>query len=151
MGEKTITKVCAREIIDCRGWPTVQVDVWIDDRLMGRADVPSGRSRGGHEAHVLLDGDESRYRGLGVLKAVSNVNDVIRPALKGWHVTEQRKIDMAMKELDGTPNKSHLGANGNFGCIIGCCPRGCECAWSAPVSIYQSYRAYFTSPTYELS
>jgi enolase len=115
MGEKTITKVCAREIIDCRGWPTVQVDVWIDDRLMGRADVPSGRSRGGHEAHVLLDGDESRYRGLGVLKAVSNVNDVIRPALKGWHVTEQRKIDMAMKELDGTPNKSHLGANAILG------------------------------------
>ena len=115
MGEKTITKACAREIIDCRGWPTVQVDVWIDDRLMGRADVPSGRSTGSHEAHVLLDGDESRYRGLGVLKAVSNVNDVIGPALKGWNVTEQRKIDMAMKELDGTPNKSHLGANAILG------------------------------------
>ena len=115
MGKAIITKVCAREIIDCRGWPTVQADVWVDDRLMGRADVPAGCSTGSHEAHVLLDGDEDRYRGLGVLNAISNVNDVIGPALKGWHVTDQRKIDMAMKKLDGTPNKSHLGANAILG------------------------------------
>ena len=106
-----ISKTCAREIIDCRGWPTVQADVWIDGRLMGRADVPSGRSTGSHEAHVLLDGDAGRYRGLGVLKAVENVNNVIGPGLVGWEVTEQRKIDMAMKEMDGTPRKSKLGAN----------------------------------------
>jgi enolase len=115
MDKMIITKVNAREIIDCRGWPTVQADVWVDDCLMGRADVPSGRSTGSYEAHVLLDGDEGRYRGLGVLKVVGNVNDVIGPALKGWNVTEQRKIDMAMKELDGTPNKSHLGANAVLG------------------------------------
>lgn len=115
MGNATITKLCAREIIDCRGWPTLQADVWVDDRLMGRADVPSGRSTGSHEAHVLLDGDEDRYRGFGVLKAISNVNDAIGPVLEGWNVTEQRKIDMTMKELDGTPDKSRLGANAILG------------------------------------
>jgi enolase len=106
-----ISKIHAREIIDCRGWPTVQVDVWVDGRLMGRADVASGRSTGRHEAYVLLDGDGRRYRGLGVLKAVDNVNNVIGPELIGWDVTEQRKIDMAMIKMDGTANKSELGAN----------------------------------------
>jgi enolase len=110
-----ITKICAREIIDCRGWPTVQADVWVGGRLMGRADVPSGRSTGSNEAFVLHDGDERRYRGLGVLKAVENVNNVIGPRHEGWDVTEQRKIDMAMKEMDGTPNKSKLGANAILG------------------------------------
>ena len=111
MSSFKITKIHAREIIDCRGWPTVQADVWVDGRLMGRADVASGRSTGSHEAHVLLDGDKSRYRGLGVLKAVENVNNVIGPELVGWEVTEQRKIDLVMKEMDGTANKSKLGAN----------------------------------------
>ena len=115
MSSLKITKTCAREIIDCRGWPTVQADVWVDGRLMGRADVPSGRSTGSHEAHVLLDGDAGRYRGLGVLKAVENVNNVIGPGLVGWEVTEQRKIDLAMKEMDGTPRKSKLGANAILG------------------------------------
>jgi enolase len=111
MSSFKITKICAREIIDCRGWPTVQADVWVDGQLMGRADVPSGRSTGSHEAHVLLDGDAGRYRGLGVLKAVENVNKRIGAELTGWEVTEQRKIDIAMKEMDGTPRKSKLGAN----------------------------------------
>jgi len=115
MSSLKITKTCAREIIDCRGWPTVQADVWVDGRLMGRADVPSGRSTGSHEAHVLLDGDADRYRGLGVLKAVENVNNVIGPELTGWDVTEQRKIDMAMIKMDGTANKSELGANAIIG------------------------------------
>jgi len=115
MSSLKITKACAREIIDCRGWPTVQADVWVDGRLMGRADVPSGRSTGSHEAHVLLDGDADRYRGLGVLKAVENVNNIIGPELAGWEVTEQRKIDMAMKEMDGTPRKNNLGANAILG------------------------------------
>ncbi|MCP4627948.1 MAG: phosphopyruvate hydratase [bacterium] len=110
-----ISKIHAREIIDCRGWPTVQVDVWVDGRLMGRADVASGRSTGSHEAYVLLDGDERRYRGLGVLKAVDNVNNVIAPELIGCDITEQRKIDLAMLELDGTANKSKLGANAILG------------------------------------
>jgi enolase len=115
MSARQITKICAREIIDCRGWPTVQADVWVDDRLMGRADVPAGRSTGSNEAHVLLDGDSQRYRGLGVLKAVANVNDVISPALEGFEVSDQRKIDLAMIELDGTPDKSKLGANAILG------------------------------------
>ena len=115
MSSLKITNIHAREIIDCRGWPTVQADVWVDGRLMGRADVASGRSTGSHEAHVLLDGDTGRYRGLGVLRAVENVNKVIGPQLTGWDVTEQRKIDLAMLEKDGTPNKSNLGANAILG------------------------------------
>lgn len=115
MSNFRISKISAREIIDCRGWPTVQADVWIEGKLMGRADVPAGRSTGSHEAHELRDGDERRYRGLGVQKAVENVKKVIDPALKGWDVAEQRKIDMAMKELDGTPDKSKLGANAILG------------------------------------
>lgn len=115
MSSTKITKICAREIIDCRGWPTVQTDVWVDGHLMGRADVPSGRSTGSHEAHVLLDGETGRYRGLGVLKAVENVNAVIGPELVGWTVTDQRNIDIYMKEMDGTPNKSRLGANAILG------------------------------------
>ena len=115
MSSFKITKIHAREIIDCRGWPTVQADVWVDGRLRGRADVPAGRSTGSHEAHVLLDGDQGRYQGLGVLKAVDNVNNVIGPELVGWHVTEQRKIDLALKELDGTTNKNKLGANAILG------------------------------------
>jgi enolase len=93
----------------------VQADVWIDGKLLGRADVPSGRSTGGSEAYVLRDGDKNRYRGLGVLKSVENVNKKIEPALIGMDVTEQRKIDMAMKELDGTPEKKRLGANAILG------------------------------------
>lgn len=115
MNSFCITAMKAREIIDCRGLPTVQVDAWIDDRLMGRADVPAGRSTGTHEAHELRDGDRSRYMGLGVKKAVANVNEVIGPALKGWDVTEQRKIDEAMIDLDGTPDKRRLGANAIVG------------------------------------
>jgi enolase len=115
MSKFQISSIKAREIIDCRGWPTVQADVWVDGRLMGRADVPSGRSTGSHEAHELRDGDENRYRGLGVEKAVENVNDVIGPTLNGWDVTDQRKIDRAMNELDGTPNKGRLGANAILG------------------------------------
>ena len=115
MSTKRISGITAREIIDCRGWPTVQADVWVDGRLMGRADVPAGRSTGSNEAHVLLDGDPKRYRGLGVLKAVANVNDEIAKALIGMDVTDQRKIDLTMIELDGTPNKDRLGANAILG------------------------------------
>jgi len=115
MSAQQITKICAREIVDCRGWPTVQADVWVDGRLMGRADVPAGRSTGSNEAYVLLDNNANRYRGLGVLKAVANVNETISPLLKGMEVTEQRKIDLSMIKLDGTPNKSKLGANAIVG------------------------------------
>lgn len=110
-----ITDVRAREIIDCRGWPTVQADVYVDGALAGRADVPAGRSTGMFEAHVLYDEDPKRYRGLGVRKAVANVNGPIRDALVGMNVTEQRIIDSAMIALDGTRNKTKLGANAIIG------------------------------------
>ena len=115
MSHSRISKIAAREIIDCRGWPTVQADVWVDGKLKGRADVPSGRSTGTHEAHELRDGDPGRYRGLGVLKAVEHVISEIQEALIGMDVTEQRRIDMTLKALDGTPNKSRLGANAILG------------------------------------
>lgn len=115
MSTTTITKIMGREIIDCRGWPTVQADVYVDNRLFGRADVPAGRSTGASEAFVLLDGDPKRYRGQGVLKSVDAINRVIAPELIGMDVTEQRKIDQLMKAIDGTPNKSKLGANSILG------------------------------------
>jgi enolase len=113
-----ITDVRAREIIDCRGWPTVQTDVYVDGMLAGRADVPAGRSTGRHEAHVLTDGDPKRYRGLGVRTAVANVEGPIRDILVGREVTDQRKIDFVLIELDGTPNKSKLGANAILGASL---------------------------------
>jgi len=115
MSKFKISKVTAREIVDCRGWPTVQADVWVNGELKGRADVPAGRSTGANEAHELRDGDQNRYKGLGVLKAVSNVNNEIHQALVDMGVTEQRKIDMTMIKLDGTPNKNRLGANAILG------------------------------------
>jgi len=118
MSNSRISKVVAREIIDCRGWPTVQTDVWVDGKLKGRADVPAGRSTGAHEAHELRDGDPGRYRGLGVLKAVEHVNMEIQQTLIGMDVTEQRKIDMTLKALDGTPDKSRLGANAILGASL---------------------------------
>lgn len=106
-----INKISAREILDSRATPTVEVSVWTDDGSVGVASVPSGASTGEHEAHELRDGDPSRYFGKGVLKAVANVNDVIAPALSGYSVFEQTLLDGMMMELDGSPNKSILGAN----------------------------------------
>ncbi len=105
-----ITGITAREVLDCRGLPTVQADVWVDDRFLGRADVPSGRSTGANEAHELRDGG-SRYGGFGVLRAVRNVVDEIGPALIGTDARAQREIDQALIALDGTSDKSRLGAN----------------------------------------
>jgi enolase len=102
-----ISAIKAREVIDCRGTPTVQVDVWVDNMLRGRADVPSGRSTGSHEAFEMRDGGK-RYGGQGVQKAVANVNTIIADALRGRDVTQQRAIDRDMISLDGTPNKSRL-------------------------------------------
>jgi len=110
-----INTIVAREILDSRGNPTVEVEVILADGTWGRAAVPSGASTGIHEALELRDGDENRYAGKGVQQAVSNVNDVIAPELIGWHVTDQMGIDAAMLELDGTPNKERLGANAILG------------------------------------
>lgn len=110
-----ITDIYAREVLDSRGNPTVEVEVYTESGAFGRAIVPSGASTGEHEAVELRDGDKSRYLGKGVLKAVDNVNEVIAPELIGYDVTNQVGIDQAMIELDGTPNKSKLGANAILG------------------------------------
>lgn len=106
-----IIEVHARQILDSRGNPTVEVDVLTDDGAMGRAAVPSGASTGIHEAAELRDNDKKKYGGKGVLKAVKNVNDVISEGIIGYDVTQQAAIDEAMIALDGTPNKTKLGAN----------------------------------------
>jgi len=106
-----IEKIHAREIIDSRGNPTIEADVLLASGDWGRAAVPSGASTGEREALELRDGDKGRYGGKGVLTAVANVNDVIAPALRGMDATDQRGLDQAMLDLDGTPNKEKLGAN----------------------------------------
>ena len=110
-----ITDVYAREILDSRGNPTVEVEVYLEDGTIATAAVPSGASTGMFEAVELRDGDKSRYQGKGVLKAVENVNDIIGPAIIGYDATEQVAIDKLMIELDGTPNKGKLGANAILG------------------------------------
>ena len=110
-----ITDVYAREIMDSRGNPTVEVEVYLEDGTIGRAAVPSGASTGQFEAVELRDSDSPRYLGKGVLQAVANVNDIIGPAILGFDASEQVAIDRIMIELDGTPNKAKLGANAILG------------------------------------
>lgn len=110
-----IVKIIGREILDSRGNPTVEVEVWLASGVMGRASVPSGASTGIHEAIELRDADKSRYNGKGVLKAVKHVNDTIAPRLLGMSALQQADIDKAMIALDGTPSKSRLGANAILG------------------------------------
>jgi enolase len=111
----TIESVYGREILDSRGNPTVEVEVVLVDGSWGRAAVPSGASTGVHEALELRDGDKNRYRGKGVTRAVENVNTLIAERLVGWDAADQRGADLALIELDGTPNKSRLGANAILG------------------------------------
>ena len=113
--DTTIETVVAREILDSRGNPTIEVEVVLLDGAWGRAAVPSGASTGVHEALELRDGDPERYGGKGVLKAVQNVNDLIAEELFGWDATDQKGIDERLLELDGTPNKERLGANAILG------------------------------------
>ena len=110
-----IKEIRAREILDSRGNPTVEVDVILEDGTLGRAAVPSGASTGAHEAVELRDGDKTRYMGKGVSKAVSNVNSEIAGRIIGMDAAEQEKIDQALIDLDGTPNKGRLGANAILG------------------------------------
>ena len=109
--QTTIESIHAREMLDSRGNPTVEVDIVLLDGSWGRAMVPSGASTGVHEALELRDGDKDRYRGKGVIQAVENINIEIYEMLLGWDAISQKSIDMALLELDGTPNKSRLGAN----------------------------------------
>jgi enolase len=113
--ETNISTIIAREILDSRGNPTIEVEVALMGGAWGRAAVPSGASTGVHEALEMRDGDQSRYKGKGVLRAVVNVNDVIANELFDWDATDQAGIDALLLELDGTPNKEKLGANGILG------------------------------------
>ncbi len=115
-----IVDVIGREILDSRGNPTVEVEVWLDDGSMGRAAVPSGASTGVYEACELRDGDKSRYLGKGVETAVAAVNGEIAEAIIGLNAMEQPAIDALLKELDGTPNKTRLGANALLGVSLAC-------------------------------
>lgn len=115
-----IVSVHAREIIDSRGNPTIEVEVTTASGAFGRAAVPSGASTGENEALELRDGDKARYMGKGVQKAVTNVNDVIAPEIIGMEVTDQVGIDKTMLLLDGTPSKSKLGANAILGVSLAC-------------------------------
>ena len=136
----TIQHLHARQILDSRGNPTVEVDCTLDDGSFGRAAVPSGASTGTHEALELRDGDTKIYGGKSVLKAVANVNDVIASALKGKDVADHRAIDKWLLELDGTPNKSKLGANAILGVSMAVC-RARAAAEKKP--LWQSLAAQF--------
>lgn len=121
-----ITDIVARQILDSRGNPTVEVDITTENGVVGRAAVPSGASTGEHEAVELRDGDKSRYLGKGVLKAVENVNGPIADAIVGMHVFDQHLIDKVMLELDGTANKGNLGANSILGVSMAVAKAGAE-------------------------
>src|SRR4051812_50042631 len=110
-----IADIVARQILDSRGNPTVEVDVILDDGSFGRAAVPSGASTGAHEAVELRDGEKDRYGGKGVRQAVANVIEMIGPALLDQDASEQAEVDQLMIDLDGTPNKAKLGANAILG------------------------------------
>ncbi len=129
-----IVDVYAREILDSRGNPTVEVEVYLDSGAMGRADVPSGASTGEREALELRDGDKSRYLGKGVQKAVDNVNETIAEALIGWEASDQAGIDRRLIELDGTETKSNMGANAMLGVSLACAKAAAE---EAGLPLYQ--------------
>ena len=130
-----IIDIHAREILDSRGNPTVEVDVTLEDGSTGRAAVPSGASTGAYEAHEQRDGDKSRYGGKGVLKAVDAVNGEICNELTGLDATDQRMIDLLMIDLDGTENKSRLGANAILGVSLAVSKAAAE-ACSMPLYRY---------------
>lgn len=130
-----ITNINAREVLDSRGNPTVEVEIYTESGAFGRAIVPSGASTGEREAIELRDNDKSRYLGKGVLKAVKNVNEIIAPELIGYDVTLQTFIDKLMIDLDGTPNKSKLGANAILGVSMACARAAAD--WSGlPLYLY---------------
>src|SRR4051812_32531935 len=111
----SIRNVYAREILDSRGQPTIEVEIETSEGIRSRAAVPSGASTGAHEAHELRDGDKKRYFGKGVLKAVENVKTVLAPAIKGKSLNDWMAIDKILIDADGSPNKSKLGANAVLG------------------------------------
>ena len=141
----TIIDITAREILDSRGNPTVEVDVVLEDGSMGRAAVPSGASTGAHEAVELRDGDKTRYLGKGVTKAVAAVNGEIFDALAGMEAEDQIAIDHAMIEIDGTPNKARLGANALL--AVSLAAAKAAAALASTLSTWKSTRPRCTSGT----
>ena len=126
-----------REILDSRGNPTVEVEVYLEDGTVGRAAVPSGASTGIYEACELRDGDKGRYQGKGVVTAVNNVNTEIAEALIGTNVLDQVAIDKMLIDLDGTPNKSRLGANAILGASLACAKAAAESTGCLPVQLHR--------------
>jgi enolase len=144
-GSKKIKGVSARQIIDSRGNPTIEVEVFLDSGISGKAAVPSGASTGKYEAVELRDGDEKRYGGLGVLKAVDNVIKIIQPAVKGLDASSQEKLDYKLIELDGTSDKSHLGANAILGVSLAAAHAAAN-AFNTPLYRYVGGEAAVTLP-----
>jgi enolase len=140
-----IDSVKAREILDSRGNPTLEVELTLDDGIKGTAAVPSGASTGQHEAVELRDGDKSRFGGKGVLKAVANVNNEIAKAVKGMSATDQPALDQRLIELDGTPNKSRLGANAILGVSLAVAHAVAESA-EMPLYLYLGQEDIYTLP-----
>lgn len=140
-----IKDITAREIIDSRGTPTVEVDVILDGAVLGRAAVPSGASTGEYEAVELRDGDKSRFLGKGVLKALENVTKTIKPALLGKDPSNQEEIDKILIDLDGTENKAHLGANAILGVSLACA-KAAAAARHLPLYRYLGAEEAFTLP-----
>jgi enolase len=134
----SISKLLARQILDSRGRPTVEVDAWLEGGAFGRASVPSGASTGAAEAHELRDGDPARYGGLGVLKAVAHVNGEIAAALRGSDALDQRRVDGLLVDLDGTPQISRLGANAILGVSLAVCRAAAQ---SCDQQLYQRVAA----------
>lgn len=145
----TIKKIIAREILDSRGNPTLEVKVELESGISAKASVPSGASTGEHEALELRDGDKTRFLGRGVLRACQNVNQVIAPTLIGQEITKQKEIDQKMIELDGTENKSKLGANAILGVSLACARAG---SYDQGLPLYQYLRQIYNLPlvSYEL-
>ncbi|HEX79102.1 MAG TPA: phosphopyruvate hydratase [Dehalococcoidia bacterium] len=141
----TITDIKAREILDSRGNPTLEAEVALSDGSKGRAAVPSGASTGKHEAMELRDGDAARFNGLGVLKAIANVSDIIAPSLKGVSATNQEAIDDRLIELDGTADKSYLGANATLGVSLAIA-HAAACYMGTPLYIYLNDKDSYTLP-----
>ena len=138
-----IRDIKGREILDSRGNPTLEVKMTLSDGTIAKASVPSGASTGVHEAHEMRDGDARRYGGLGVLKAVKNVEGPIADALRGMEVQEQRKLDARMRDLDGTPNKTKLGANAILGVSLAAARAG---ATSLQLPLYRYLRDIYDLP-----
>ena len=137
-----IVDVHAREILDSRGNPTIEVEVTLASGFIGRAAVPSGASTGENEAIELRDGDKKRYLGKGVLKAVDNVNKIIAKEIIGMNAFDQVAIDKKMIALDGTKTKTKLGANAILGVSLGCCKSCCSISWITFIPVYWWNKCY---------